>query len=137
MQTLTEVHADLERQAAEKNTQEMRVIENIPMGKAIRQGDVYLRRIEKVPSEAIHSTNDLQLAPGNTKGSRHILQQSSSLRMFINPNETNALQGPIIVSDEKVVLTHPEHAHFTLPAGIYSTTYQRDFAQEEIARVRD
>ena len=50
---------------------------------------------------------------------------------------TDPLLGPVIVADEAFTLTHPEHAHHRLPAGIYQVGYQLDVSEQERRAVRD
>lgn len=132
--TATEAHGAVEKAATEPN-RDLRMIEKIEIDQVVRQGDIYVQRIRKadVPKTAPYGTT--QLAPGNTQGSRHIVKGSVDLRA---PEKgADALKGPYILAKERFEVTHPEHAHFSLPPGTYRVTYQRDFAQEEIARVMD
>jgi len=43
----------------------------------------------------------------------------------------------VVESKTRFELTHPEHAHFSLPAGCFEVIQQRDYATEEIRAVRD
>jgi hypothetical protein len=135
MKTAVEVHNNLLDIASKVNHQETRIIDTIEVGQAIRQGDVYLVRIKEKPSDLI-PTLDPQIAKGNTKGSRHILEITPTLRIYKLKN-AGPLDGPVIESQEQITLTHPEHAWFKLPGGCYSTHYQQDFCRQEIAAVRD
>jgi hypothetical protein len=138
MQTALEVHTNLAQEAKDKNHQSTRVIPKMKVGQSFRQGDVYVTRIKELPSrESIVQVANLQLAKGETKGSRHILEQTDTLRVYSIKNPANALVGPVIESKEEIHLTHPEHAHFIFPAGYYSVHYQQDFQAEEIRAVRD
>ena len=135
MKSALEVHNRILEESQTKNHQELRVIDTMKVGQKIRQGDVYVERIDEIPANNAPTMN-LQIAVGETKGSRHILQESPSLRVF-KLKEAGPLDGPAFSSNEEVVLTHPEHAHFKLPAGNYRSFYQRDFQAEEIRAVRD
>ena len=130
-------HYDLEETARVRSTSTTRVMtnESLPIGKRIRQGDVYIQRIDSLP-ENLLPAKSLQLVKGTTKGSRHILLNNPSLKMFYSPTAI-ATQGPYFSTEESVEVTHPEHANFILPAGLYSATYQRDFMREELAAVKD
>lgn len=134
-QTVQEVHANIEQQA-EKNSNALRVVTKMEVGEAIRQGDVYVWRVESIPEEYNIPTMELQIAQGETKGSRHILEDSPTLRVF-QKTTRGPLDGPAFKSDSPITLTHPEHAHFQLPAGCYISEYQQDYAAEEIRAVRD
>ena len=126
------------RKSAEKiNHRELRTVPEMAIGKAIRQGDIYVRKVEKVPDHFTVETHKLQLVAGSTKGSQHFVAKTPSLKIWIDPNNKDALAGPCIVSRERVDIKHPEHACFNLPAGTYQITYQRDFAYEERKRTQD
>lgn len=85
-----------------------------------------------------------------TQGSRHVLAglhaelltlEEGIATQLLNqavPATTGKQQffGPLIVAKEAVTIEHPEHAHVTLPAGVYLTTYQRTWAKE-IRRTQD
>ena len=135
MKTALEVHNNLLEMAGQVNHQECRVIDSMEIGQAIRQGDVYLVKVKEKPADLV-PTLDLQIAKGETKGSRHILEQTPTLKVY-KLKSPSPLQGPVIESKERINLTHPEHAHFSLPAGCYTSYYQQDFAAEEIRAVRD
>ena len=136
MRSVAEVHNEIKELSKASNHVETRVIAEMKIGQGIRQGDVYLWKIKEIPAEFSIPTMKLQVTDGTTKGARHELEMTPSLRIFRNPNAT-ALQGPCISSSETVSLTHPEHAHFKLPAGCYNITYQQDFASQEMRAVRD
>jgi len=108
------------------------------LGEWARQGDVMFTAIAAIPKNAklIASTDAIQLAPGTTKGSRHMLQTRPGITFYRLRNPT-PLDGGYIDAKERCLITHPEHAHFDLPPGTYAVTYQRDAAAEEIRAVRD
>lgn len=135
MKTVLEVHQNLAAEASEKNHAETRVLDQIKIGQAFRQGDVYVTRIAELPKNIVGTMN-LQIAKGQTKGSRHILAETAGLRVY-NLKESGPLDGPVFTSTEEICLTHPEHAHFRFPAGTYSTHYQQDYQAAEIRAVRD
>jgi len=119
--------------AAQNHGAELRMVRTITVGQWIRQGDVFLRRVEANHPRGKETANR-QLAPGKTKGSRHIVEGDVTI---CAPTTTDPLVGPIVKADERFTVAHPEHAHVSLPSGTYATTFQRDFAQEERARVMD
>ena len=104
-------------------------------GDGMRQGDVYIWKRDKLPANASAAKCVLQLAPGTTKGSRHILDSSEGVSMFA-VDDADALQGPWLKLDCERTATHPEHGDIVLPAGCYEITYQRAYA-DELRRVRD
>lgn len=97
-----------------------------------RQGDIYIELLDAVPTSFSPAKCERQLAPGTSKGSRHILDRE--VEMFVAPH-ADALTGPVFKTAGATV-THPEHGDVELPAGIYRITYQRAYA-DELRRVRD
>lgn len=137
MQSVLEVHQSIETEASQKSDQEVRVITEMKIGQAIRQGDVYLTKIKSVPETHTMETLNMQIAEGDTKGSRHILTDTPTMKVFKNPN-AGPLEGPVVTCDKTFSLTHPEHADFNfVGGGTFAITYQRSYAREEIMRVRD
>lgn len=126
---------DVARQAESiKNDEEQRIT-NVELGDDVRQGDIYLTRLESVPTGAKPIKFRKQLAPGNTQGSRHTIRSSRGVKMYEVGN-ASPLDGPIIESKGNLAIDHPEHGNLILPPGIYATTYQRAFAAE-LRRVAD
>lgn len=132
MKTATEVFRTITKEA-ETNRNDPRFYRVHTIGHELRQGDVYLYPVESVPSGA-KEIEQRQLAPGATKGSRHVVE--GGVRVFANPS-TDALAGPFVEVVERATLTHPEHAHISLAPGVYECRYQRDYAAEERRRVAD
>lgn len=135
MKTVLEIQKEIKQDAETNCDEDNRIIDKIEVNQFIRQGDIYLTRIDKMPEGKV--INELQLAPGTTKGSRHILSQDFVGRVIMPDTKESELEGPSIEAKEGFTLTHPEHANFKMPSGNYRVTYQRDFLQEEIRRVRD
>ncbi len=101
-----------------------------------RQGDVYITLLNAIPDDCSKVDKpQKQVAPGNTQGSRHILDSLRGVKIFQRPNAT-PLQGPIMRFAEERTLTHPEHGDVVCPPGVYEITYQRAFA-DELRRVQD
>lgn len=120
-----------------KNDEPQRFPEAASPGDAFRQGDIYITRLKGIPKEAEQLENfQLQLAPGDTKGSRHCLDSYAGVEMYELEN-ANALQGPVFKTTEERTITHPEHGDVTLPPGEYGITYQRAFDLKELRRVAD
>lgn len=134
-----DVHNIVESHAKTKNLKHVRVIDQIEIGQAIRQGDIYLIRIPKKPKEytAQRARMTDNLAPGVTEGSRHTINLGAKCEVFDNPSNTDPLLGPVVVAGDEFSLLHPEHAHFKLPAGTYQCRFQQDWDAEERRRVRD
>jgi len=131
----TEVHEKIQKKA-EQTLKNQIEIKSIEIGQYVRQGDVYIRRIENITGTK--KIKNRQLAPGITKGSRHIIDDSVNLfKGFIsnNPDIPNFIKGPQIEAKKSFTVNHPEHANFILPAGNYQVSYQNDWMRQE--RVRD
>ena len=99
-------------------------------GDAARQGDLYITLLADVPSGANKTTVERQLAPGNTQGSRHILDAKAGVTMY-RLESPGMLDGPILKLTKGRVATHPEHGDIALPPGCYQITYQRNLDAEE------
>ncbi len=105
-------------------------------GDTFRQGDIYIEKIESVSNQfKLNRNHAAQLAPGTTKGSRHILDSLDGVAIYTDP-EANALIGPVLLTTEKRTVVHPEHGDVILPAGCYAITYQRAYA-DDLRRVAD
>jgi hypothetical protein len=135
-----EVHTMIEA-AARAASAEVRRVPEFPIGKAIRQGDVYLVRMpDGTPVGDKLATR--QLVDGVTQGSRHIAEGQVALhgpcdrRALPDGVRSDALLGPALIADAPWTLTHPEHAHVTeIPAGTYQSIHQLDAATQQ--RVAD
>ena len=119
---------------------ESRTVDTIDIGQFARQGDVYLVKIDSI--KFLKTTDNRQLAPGSTLGSRHTVDGSVSV--FVNPygaqveriNEAKfRCVGPQIESKDRFTVSHPEHADISLPAGCYQVMFQVDAANQR--RVAD
>lgn len=72
-----------------------------------------------------------QLAPGNTRGSRHIIREDCIplVKMYDlvkrDDHTIDALRGMVMECSAPVTIIHPEHGAVTLPAGQYMVGYQR------------
>lgn|SRR3990167_3690141 len=129
MNTL-EAMKKIEEKAKELNRNEVRVVKNLPIGKAIRQGDLYVHRVADN-----HPIGDQlkirQIADGFTMGARHILKgdvkvyEGKALPKYVNSRWPVGYA--FRVGSEGAVLTHPEHAHIDLcDEGLYQVTHQMD-----------
>jgi hypothetical protein len=107
-------------------------------GDAVRQGDVYITLLERVPSGyARHKKWDRQLAPGNTQGSRHVIDSAKGVICYIHP-AAGEFDGPVLSLAQEREITHPEHGNWILPPGIYGISYQRtQDAMDQQRRVAD
>jgi len=94
-------------------------------GTEIRQGDVYLYPVESRAGVWNFELATRQLAPGTTAGSRHVIEGDACL--YARPSRSR-FDGPLLEVRTRAVLTHPEHAHISLPAGWYEVAYQREYS---------
>ena len=127
MPTIDEAVTTITETAKTVNTQEIRHIESMEISQVVRQGDVYLHRVkDKHKRGAIRTSR--QLAPGVTMGSRHVAEGDVTIyEGTTDPPKTTRLEiGPVIVALDRFTVTHPEHAHYSLPSGTYQVTYQLD-----------
>lgn len=101
--------------------------------KAIRQGDVLLFPVAKLPKGAVEVTpdkGDVILAFGEVTGHAHRIQAPSA-RVFDFGAER------YIQILEKTALTHEEHTAIMLDKGIYRQAFQHEEKRAEIRRVAD
>lgn len=141
MQTLTAEKAftAIQDQAERiKSDAKQRFPEAASVGDSWRQGDVYITLLADVPTDAIKEPKViLQLAPGTTQGSRHILDSRTGVTMYRLPSP-GMLDGPVIACRKERTITHPEHGDVVLPPGVYGISYQCDLdAEERQRRVKD
>lgn len=117
---------DIEKQS-ETHSSDERFVRTIQVGQVARQGDIYLCCVESSHPRG-EQIEDRQLAPGSTKGSRHVVDGEVELYRGTVTGSAfgDALTGPVIVARERFVVTHPEHADVCLPSGTYQVGYQLD-----------
>lgn len=134
MKTAQEVVEKIMAEASVNTEHELKTIKEAKIGDIIRQGDIYIHFVGKDhPKGAIRK--DHQLAPGFSKGSRHVADKSvevfdgvrapeswrkkmqanfPTLRIEVMEKE---LIGPRLHFKERALITHPEHADISIPAG--------------------
>lgn len=118
------------------NSKPQRFPEAANTGDSFRQGDVYVEKRGGVTGDmTVEPKPNAQLAPGTTKGSRHVLDSLDGVTMYRVANPT-PLDGPVIETTCERTITHPEHGDLILPPGVYAITYQRAYA-DELRRVAD
>ena len=152
MATVKEIHDSIVQSAAEMQAHyaidKTIRIESCELFDHLRQGDVYLTPVSDSWPRG-KETENMQLVAGNSQGSRHIavgpmkvfepVPISEELAQLLpeaaNSNVIAVLAGPVLALDERCLITHPEHADLSIPAGTYQVTYQLDWRQQ--ARVAD
>lgn len=93
------------------------------IGDVVRQGDVYL---ECISTKGKTEIQDRQLAPGNTQGSRHVLEGDAILWKENPLKDPEHLKGPSFHCSSECTVTHPEHGNKILPADTtWAVIYQR------------
>lgn len=88
------LRAATERVEKIKNDAPQHFPEAASIGDAVRQGDVYIQLVPPATSQPVLHRRDpdpqfpLQLAPGNTKGSRHCLEHGDGVTVYqpVKPN---------------------------------------------------
>lgn len=83
-----------------------------------RQGDVYLIKIDSVPS-GVRKAEDRILALGEITGHKH--QFAEGATVYRNGGMQYA------VLKQPTVLQHEEHANLAIPEGVYEVRIQREF----------
>lgn len=131
MNTDTTKAVEQVEQAAKLADHEPRVIETMEVGQVARQGDIYLHRVDEGHARGKLRTgpNARQLALGSQAGARHVAEppavvfEGTALPAWCRER---TFLGPCIESPKPFTVSHPEHAHVTLPAGTYQVTHQMD-----------
>jgi hypothetical protein len=98
-----------------------------------RQGDVYLKRVTKIPADAKAEKRNgpIVLALGEATGHKHQILDEE-VAVFVKADGTMYLQ---VAGESK--LQHEEHATVVLPAGNYERVLQREYSPEAIRNVAD
>lgn len=110
------------------------------------QGDVNFLRLPFLPEGLPPGVIDAQLAPGSSRGSRHVLmaEDLAYVKFYrrllltlgglaVNPD----ILGPVLLCDRNVVVTHPEHKWLCLPAGVWAVSYQQTMMDGKAVRAAD
>jgi hypothetical protein len=123
--------------AEQNKVSRTRVVDSLPIGKAVRQGDIYIHAVEKThPHGKVASSS--QLAQGNSRGSSHFAEAPAMVfegTTLPAACAAKTFMGPYIESSQPFTISHPEHAHVTLGAGCYQITHQMD--ARTLQRVKD
>lgn len=114
------------------------------MKKYYQQGDVLLKRIDKLP-EGLKKVDSKVLQEGETTGHMHQFAADAKVKMFIDPKATVQLnritpdEGKFIVVGEMAYLRHEEHNPIGVDPGIYQIDIVReyDYEKDEMTRVVD
>ena len=113
-----------------------RVVRSIPIGRGVRQGDIYIWRVEDDhPRGSLLASN--QLAVGESTGSRHMAEGAECYEGVKVPEwvDNSIPLGPVVVAKTTWKNTHIEHADYELPEGTYQVCHQLDV--RTMRRVQD
>lgn len=140
------LNAANKRAALRKPEAKLQRFEPTKRGQYVRQGDVLIVFVAGLAgAKAALPTNVelieavAQLATGDTKGSRHVLDSLDGVKMYDYDGEKRSatpLEGPWMLLDEQRVVGHPEHGAWELPPGLHRVRYERT-AAERIEAVQD
>ena len=118
------------------------VPQDLKPGQWVAQGDLNFIVVKSIPRQAtLVSKPSLQLAPGNTKGSRHCLNSLNNVEVYHIDNGNDLLGYWLSITGETIV-THPEHKHQLWRPNTDGSpvnmivTYQRQHS-EELRRIQD
>lgn len=128
-------------QRSARHMPEVRVIPEMKIGQVVRQGDIYIERVAALEGKG-KAVQSRQLAPGTSKGSRHIVSESESVTLWETKPTLNgkaAFQvGAGIEAEGDVTVTHPEHAWIKILGDkvkrFYQVFFQADYARKERAK---
>jgi hypothetical protein len=92
----------------------------------IRQGDVFLKSINKLPENA--QPKDNILARGEATGHKH---------QIVNGKVFSANNQQYVMAEQKTKLVHEEHNELDIPEGVYEVRIQREYNPRENRQVMD
>ncbi len=110
----------------------IRISEAADVGEGVWQGDLGIEIVDTTPplAKAIWIKGDLQLVPGNTQGSKHVLQSAENCLLWMPDgwgHYYEGLIGPTIKCLAESTIVHPTHGAVTIPADrIVRIRYQRE-----------
>ena len=139
---MVEVMEQIERHLSETSEQirqgvPYRISEAADVGSGVWQGDLGIEIIEQVPRDytvVVRPTaENLKLVPGDTRGSRHILDSHDGVSMFRKADwGPESLDGPCLIVDQERTIEHPVHGAVIIPAGFtVRCRYQRVWDEEK------
>ena len=107
-------------------------------GDMLPQGDIGLLMLDKLPSDWTPidwpQDGDVQLAPGNTRGSRHTIPRlyRDGVQLY-RITDGDPLSDLGLRATECFDLRHPEHAdHLAYPPGVYRVRHQQTAERERV-----
>lgn len=114
------------------------------LGKYYQQGDVILKKIDKLP-EGCSPLKGKVLQLGEVTGHKHQFSETDAVKLFVDPEfagqeaSITPDEGKFLVVDNVAYLRHEEHNTITVDPGIYQVDIVRefDYDQMEMTRVVD
>ena len=105
--------------------------------KTYRQGDVLIRQVNEIPSQAKVKKNvgRIVLAYGEVTGHAHAIAEPQA-KEFTMEQANSAVRRFLDVASGADV-KHEEHATIQLPPGFYEIIQQREYTPEAIRNVAD
>jgi hypothetical protein len=103
------------------------------IAKQIRQGDVLVHPIEKLPDGVLEETQaEIVLAEGEVTGHSHkICAKRGSVKRYTKDSEV------YLEVKFPVTLSHEEHAPLTIEPGVYQVRRQVEQWMDEVRQVAD
>ena len=92
-----------------------------------RQGDVLIKRIEKLPEELVTiapEAKGLVLAHGEVTGHAHAVADTNAAKLFWN----KALTQMFLLVETPTEVSHDEHSAIALEPGVYEVIRQREYS---------
>jgi hypothetical protein len=115
----------------------MQVHTEMKPGQIHWQGDVGILALKKLPKGLLPMAPIAKLAPGSSRGSRHIVHERVVYRMY-RKEIREVTDGPFVVSETEFRVDHPDHGTVVVPPGVYQIRYQRQALPDgRVERVRD
>lgn len=109
-------------------------------GDGVWQGDLGIELVDEIPKGykklETEKRDSLQLVPGNTQGSRHVLLNPQQCEVYFpekwNADDYEDLEGPCIKALADAEISHPTHGSVTVLGGqTVRCRYQREFDLEQ------
>lgn len=136
--TITTEKAIAQIREAARHMPEVRILSEMKVGDVARQGDIYVERIASIEGKGA-AVKSRQLAPGTTKGSRHIVDESPAVTLWNGKTDlagkAEFQRGPVIEAKGDFSITHPEHAWLKFVVGktvkLFQVWFQADYVRKE------
>lgn len=103
--------------------------ERSAMNAPLRQGDILLVPVEKVPAnltEVPREAGKIVLAEGEATGHLHAIDSEEATFLAADLAE---IEGRFLVVESEVAITHPEHSTVPVAPGAYRVVRPREYAE--------